>query len=277
MQTLDKIIIYDDDCPLCSAYTSTFVKTGLIKKENRKNFSTITPPLLQLIDVERSKNEIPVIELPTKKVYYGIDGLVEILSAKFPFIKPIVKTQPINWILKKIYKLISYNRRVIIATKTRACAFNCTPQFNVRYRLLFAFLFLLFNTTMLFPLYKYVIVNSVFNNVSVTQFQIAHIALVAVNIGIALVLTKKEGIEFIGQVNMLATITILLFIPLMLLNKYQLVQAQLINNSYMVLLTGFVVKEYFRRMNFAEIIPKYNWIMWLNGFGIVLFLLSLKA
>jgi hypothetical protein len=260
---------------LCSAYTNTFVKTGLIKKENRKNFSTITPNLLQLIDVERSKNEIPVIEVPTNKVYYGIDGLVEILSAKVPFVKPIADAKPINWGLKKIYKLISFNRRVIVATKTKVCNFNCTPQFNAKYRLFFAFLFLIFNTVMLFPLYKNVIVHSVFNHTSILQLQMAHLALVALNIGIAILLTKKEGIEFIGQINMLATISILLFVPLLLLNKYQIIQSKSVNNVYMLLLFFFILKEYLRRMSFAEIVAKHKWITWINGISIILFLLYL--
>jgi hypothetical protein len=275
MQTLDKIIIYDNDCPLCSAYTNTFVKTGLIKKENRKDFSTITPNLLQLIDVERSKNEIPVIELPTNKVYYGVDGLVEILSAKIPFVKPIANAKAINWGLKKLYKLVSFNRRVIVATKTKVCNFNCTPQFNVKYRLFFAFIFLLFNTVMLFPLHKNIVVLSIFSHTSIIQLQMAHLLLVVLNIGIAILLTKQEGIEFIGQINMLATISILLFVPLVLLNKYQIIQSKGVNNVYMLLLLFFIVKEYLRRMNFAEIVAKHKWIIWVNGTSILLFLLYL--
>lgn len=275
MQTLDKIIIYDDDCPLCSAYTTSFVKTGLIKSENRKNFSTITSNLLQLIDVERSKNEIPVIEVQTNKVFYGVDGIVEILSQKIKFVKPIATITPINWGLKKLYKLISYNRRVIVAKKTKESNFNCTPHFNSTYRLLFAFLFLIVNSAMLFPLHNYVLGNSIVNNTTIVQLQLAHFCLVALNCFMAFLLPKKEGIEFIGQVNMLATITMLLFIPLILVNKYALIQSSMVNNVYMLLLSVFITKEYFRRMNFAELINRYNWMVWVNATCISMFLLYL--
>jgi len=38
METTDKILVYDDACPLCVAYTGAFVKTGLLTAEGRKSF-----------------------------------------------------------------------------------------------------------------------------------------------------------------------------------------------------------------------------------------------
>ena len=82
MENNDKVLIYDDACPLCVAYTSAFVKTGLLTAEGRKPFSDASPELLHCINWQRSKNEIPLFDPVSKKVWYGIDALLEILGQK---------------------------------------------------------------------------------------------------------------------------------------------------------------------------------------------------
>ena len=68
---------------MCSAYTNGFVHLGMIKKENRLNFSTLTPNISEKIDMNRSRNEIPLIEIGTGRVWYGIDALLEILIKEY--------------------------------------------------------------------------------------------------------------------------------------------------------------------------------------------------
>ena len=117
MKPSDKIIIYDDTCPMCSAYTKAFVYTGFLTKEGRRSFSDINEELLEKIDNSTCRNEIPLINTSTNTVKYGIDALLDILGFKLPAIKTIGSFKPVNWCLKKIYNLISYNRRVITASK----------------------------------------------------------------------------------------------------------------------------------------------------------------
>ncbi len=70
--------------PLCVAYTSAFVKTGLLTTEGRQSFSDVSAELLHTINYQRSKNEIPLLDPVTNKVWYGIDALLEILEFKMP-------------------------------------------------------------------------------------------------------------------------------------------------------------------------------------------------
>ena len=35
--TYDKVIIYDDNCPLCQAYPKVFVQTGFLAKKKKRN------------------------------------------------------------------------------------------------------------------------------------------------------------------------------------------------------------------------------------------------
>ncbi len=268
----NKILVYDDSCPLCTGYTRAFVKTGFLGKEERKPFSAIDADLLVTIDMEKGRNEIPLIDLQTKKVLYGIDALLEILDRKIPLIKSIGNIKPLNFLLRKIYKLISYNRRVIVAPAPKPVSCDCTPDFNIEYRIAFMLFFLLINTAMLFPVHNYVLQKSFLAATGVTQFQAIHFLLVTVNILVSIFIGGKRGIEYIGQVNMLALTVILLLAPLVLINKYSAAVNPFLTDFYLAALIFFIVKEYIRRMKFAGILPQKKWVVSVNAVSILLFL-----
>ncbi|MEP6677583.1 MAG: DCC1-like thiol-disulfide oxidoreductase family protein [Ferruginibacter sp.] len=274
MKTNNYTLLYDDACPLCVAYTKGFVKAGLLQADNRKAFSQQDPSLLQKINISKAVNEIPLIDNSTGTIYYGIDALLEILDQKIPLVKTIGNFSPFKWFLLKLYKFISYNRKVIVAKTSAAGSFDCSPAFNIPYRILFLAVFLIFNTAMLFPIHRFVIQKSMFANSSIVQLQMAHTLLVAVNVMISFRLSKKEAVEYLGQVNMLALTAILLNIPLILLNKYAAFPLTAINNFFLGMITVFIVKEYVRRMRYAGIMNK-PWLIYANGLGITAFLVYL--
>lgn len=263
----NKIIIYDDNCPLCAAYTNVFVKTGLIPAEGRKDFSSITPELLQRIDLGRSVNEIPVLDTGTNQVWYGIDALLEILQQKMPWIKTIGNCRPVKFLLQQLYSLISYNRRVIVATANKTGNVDCTPDFNFCYRIFFMALFLVFNTWMLFPLHRYVLNGSIING-DVWELQAAHFFVVLLNISIAFWLGPQKGVEYLGQVNMLAVSVILLCVPLILLNRYAGVSNSLFSSFYFGVLSFFTVHEYTRRFTYIGFNKTHSGIVLLNVLSI---------
>ena len=148
--TFNKAMIYDDNCPLCRCYTNVFVKTGLLKKENRIAFSELDTAAVS-IDWNRARHEIPLIDMDTSYVEYGIDALVTVLQQKFSLIKPIMKIKPIIWFFRKLYKLVSYNRRIIVASVYKGnCGFDCRPDFNYNYRLVLLMVLLVITNVFLF-------------------------------------------------------------------------------------------------------------------------------
>ncbi len=244
------ILIYDDKCPLCAAYTNVFVKCGILSTEGRKDFSSIDDSILKKIDITRSKNEIPLINTASNKVYYGTDALLELLGTKLKCIKTIGSINLINWLLKHLYKFISYNRKVIVAEKCSANQFDCSPELNYTWRIIFLAVFLFANTLALIPITKYVFANSVFANATVYQVQILHAFLVSSNIFLAFTMKKAQAIEYLGQVNMLATLTVLSFLIVAAINKF-IYSSALINNSLFIILIVFIAKEYLRRMKYT--------------------------
>src|SRR5690242_18479506 len=83
----DRILLYDDYCPLCSWYSGLFVKFGLVSAENRVPFSKADVEILTSIDIEKGKDEIPFFDQRTGITLYGIDTLLEILGQQAPFIR----------------------------------------------------------------------------------------------------------------------------------------------------------------------------------------------
>ena len=168
---LNKAIIYDDNCPLCAAYTKAFIKGGFLQKENRISFSEVNMQQFK-IDWQKAKHEIPVIDLKTGEVKYGIDALAEILQQKIFFIQPLLNVKIIYWFMKQLYKLISYNRKIIVAsTPTASVNFDCTPNYSFFWRSMFivvCFLMNLFfingifkNLSLLFPLQNVLLIGSI--------------------------------------------------------------------------------------------------------------------
>ena len=270
----NKLLIYDDNCPLCSWYSAQFVKFGFLPKEGRNPFSTLEEKYLQLIDFGRGRNEIPLLDTTTNEIIYGIDALLEILGSKIPLIKTIGTIKPIYWFLHKLYKFVSYNRKVIVAVKCGSGAIDCAPDFNYFYWALFMLLFLLLNTVLLFPFHKIILTPLPFYHISILQLQAGHIALILMNCLLSLTFSWQKAFEYLGQINMLAILTNLFLIPLSIVIKTVGTNPALISIG-LVVVAIFIFKEYFRRMEFAGILQNHKWIASLNMAGMTGFILFL--
>ena len=271
MKTTHKILLYDDYCPLCTWYSGLFVKFHLLKPGNRVAFSKADLSVLTAIDIEKGKDEIPLFDPATQQTLYGIDSLLEILAGKIPVIKTIGNIKPVKWLLKRLYKLISYNRKVIVVRKCGPGTFDCSPGFNAFYRIAFLFIFLFFNSLMLLPLHDHIFNRLSFYHLSSPQLQAGHLVFVGINCLLASCLGKTTGIEYLGQVNMLALISILLLTTLMAVNSVLLIPEWIVLFC-LVSITVFIIKEYYRRMKYAGILTGHKKIVWINLVCLALFL-----
>jgi hypothetical protein len=271
----DHVIIYDSCCPMCSWYTGIFIKSGLLPEEGRQTFSGVRPDILNLIDPNKSRHEIPLVNLQAGTVQYGVDAIMEIVGSRYPTIIRICKFPLLNWIIRKMYKLISYNRRVIVAAEKKPVGFDSTPDFHVKYRFCFLLIGFIINTIILYPLQLTVFDHSVFAGNSIAQVQAAHLLLVASNIFIATHLNRNDAYEYLGQVNMLALSAMLLSLPLMIANMVFTVP-ELVNNIVLSVILFLTVKEYFRRMHYAGIVQQHRTIVPVNMFCLVMFLIYIS-
>jgi len=139
MESLDnKVIVYDDACPMCKAYTGGFVRAGWLKE--RQGFATVSPDLLEKIDMDRARHEIPLLDTKTGEVTYGLSALFLIIGEKMPVFKPLFRTGWFRAMLYPLYQIITYNRRIIAGSGAPKTGFDCAPDVNLFYRWLYILL-----------------------------------------------------------------------------------------------------------------------------------------
>lgn len=137
MKTLkNQTLLYDADCPLCNLYTNGFIKAGMLDANGRKNFSCLTAEEAGFVDRKRASNEIALIDNDQKKVIYGMDSLLKVIGNSFPIVEKIGKIAAVNFLLRKLYSFVSYNRKVIIPSHIQQPnEIQCIPDFNHKHRI----------------------------------------------------------------------------------------------------------------------------------------------
>lgn len=146
----NKVIVYDDVCPMCAAYTAGFVKIGWLKK--RSGFTEAAPDILAKLDLNRARHEIPLVDTLSGEVVYGIDALFVILGAKMPVFKPLFRNRFFRALLYQLYQIVTFNRRIIAAGVSSEKGFDCAPDLNVFYRWMYIVLAVAAGSAMLLPL-----------------------------------------------------------------------------------------------------------------------------
>lgn len=150
METLEnKVIVYDDSCPMCEAYTVGFVKIGWLKK--RTGFANASPEILAKLDLNRARHEIPLFDTATGEVRYGLDALFLIIGERMPLFKPLFRSAIFRAPLYQLYQIITFNRRVIAASVSPKTGFDCAPDLNVFYRWVYIVLAVLPASYLLIP------------------------------------------------------------------------------------------------------------------------------
>ncbi len=134
------LIIYDDNCPMCKAYTKGFVEMGLLKRENRVGFTGTDEALRNQIDIDRARHEIPLLDRESGEVRYGLKALTHLLSQKWPILSPILKSKLTYYAFYPLYQIITYNRRLIANSRAPENGFDCAPDFDGFYRGLYILL-----------------------------------------------------------------------------------------------------------------------------------------
>lgn len=201
MQTLEnKVIVYDDACPMCQAYTAGFVKAGWLKE--RRGFANVSPELLAKIDFDRARHEIPLLDTQTGEVTYGLSALFLIFGERMPVFKPLFRSRWFRPLLYPLYQIITYNRRIIAGSGAPKTGCDCAPDVNLFYRWLYITIAVLGGGWLSFPLWGN---GGLYGN----AFIITHLAILLA------VLFVPKRLDFVGHwaTVFLATSFVLRVIP----------------------------------------------------------------
>lgn len=205
-------LLYDEDCPLCRWYTRLFVKYGLLDKSGRISYVNYVAQHPDEINPNIAQTKIACIDHQTNQVLYGIDGLVLVMGNRFKLIRILGNFKPINLLLKFLYLLFSYNRRIIAPAPKRNIECACEPPKSILWRIIFI---------VTLSLITYLNVNWYFEHflfVHMIDFPVNDAVLLTAQIGfqwIAFVLFRqKNSYDYLGHLvftSFLGSLILLLF------------------------------------------------------------------
>ncbi|PIF46556.1 uncharacterized protein DUF393 [Chryseobacterium sp. 52] len=150
MKTLhNHTLVYDNECPMCNIYSKGFTKCGMLDEKGREAFTGISGADKSLIDFNRAKNEIALIDHNRNEVVYGLDSLLLIIGNSFPVLEKTARMQPLYWFFKRLYSFVSYNRKQIIPSAKDNNQGACVPDFNLKYRIAYMVFVIIFSACIL--------------------------------------------------------------------------------------------------------------------------------
>ncbi|KAF2513431.1 thiol-disulfide oxidoreductase DCC family protein [Flavobacterium foetidum] len=262
MKTLEnQTLLYDEDCPLCSLYTTGFVKSSMLDENGRKSYCQLSEEEQSFVDLKRAKNEIALVDNKMKTVIYGVDSLIKVIGFSFPLIEKIATVKPIHFILKKMYSFISYNRKVIIPGNVKEeNKLQCTPDFNFKYRFLFIGFALTVTTFVLFG-YSNLIPNlpksSIIRETFLAFGQIVFQSLFLMKFD------KQTIINYAGNIMTVSLMGSLILIPILFLSQFVQLPEMIILGWFGI--TVFIMfLEHFRRVKILKLpfYLSYTWILY---------------
>lgn len=211
MKTLEKhTLVYDKDCPLCDWYTSMFLRYNLLDAEGRKDFGQVMEGKLFEFDEVKAKNKIALVNRENGVVTYGIDSMLKVLGHRFSFVRILGKFAPIYWFLTQLYNLITYNRKIVIASDCTKLG-SCVPSRNVFWRVFFI-VFCGLVTTWIVDSYFFSRLNEYYIGTRIITDASIFIAQLGFQYFMCLLLKEKYIYDYLGQVAFVSFLGALLLL-----------------------------------------------------------------
>ena len=139
---MKKLIIYDGSCPMCRLYTKGMIAADCNSSLTRlSSEEVVQETVLNRLDRQRARHEIPLVDLDGGETLYGIDTWTYVFGRRSHSIEKLLSFRWLRVILQKLYAFISYNRRIIITSAPgRWQLLDLQPDFRLGYRLAFILL-----------------------------------------------------------------------------------------------------------------------------------------
>lgn len=261
MKTLKHhVLVFDEDCPLCKAYTYTFINTGMLDQNGREAYNKMKESTCQVIDCNRARNEIALVNTKTGAVVYGIDSLFRVIGHAFPLVKPIFSFKPFRWLMKKIYSFISYNRKVIIPARSNAD--SCVPDFNLKYRLLYL-LFTWIVSSLILTSYSKLLVGVIPESRFFREFMVCSGQILFQGIIVSL-LYKNKTISYLGNMMTISLVASLVLLVIMGVQSLIGYFNPLLYTLIFLGIAGLMLLEHIRRVSLLEMhgVISFTWVLY---------------
>ncbi|WP_316844620.1 DUF393 domain-containing protein [Pedobacter psychrodurus] len=253
MKTLNNhVILFDNECPMCYAYTKAFVKTGMLAEDGREAYQQMPDHICPQVDRQRAANEIALVNTENGEVSYGIQSLFKIIAHAMPFFKPLFLFGPFVYLMRKFYAFISYNRKVIIPAAVKANSIQ--PSFKLHYRLAYL-LFTWLLTAYVLTAYAHLLTSFVPLGSPYREYLICGGQMIFQG---SIILFYKKGKlwDYLGNMMTISFAGSLLLLPALLLGEC-LSMPGIFFILYFLMVAGLMFLEHLRRSKLL----KLGWIM----------------
>lgn len=269
MKTLkNSILVYDSECLMCSYYTEKFVRNGVLEQEGWVAYKDIENSLCSLLDKKRARNEIALVNTKTQTVTYGIESIFLLVGQMFPFLKPLFRLKFFRWTMKRVYSFISYNRKAIAPSRQFEGYNQCTPDFNLKYRLAYIF-FTWMVVSVILNAYSKTLTGIIPQSNFIREFIICGGQVIYQAIAVAII-RKDRVVHYLGNMMTISFAGSLLLLPTLAVYKFFPTVSHFIMAAYFFLVVFLMFLEHIRRTRILEI----NWMAtatWLHYRVTVLF------
>jgi len=269
MKTLkNHTLIYDNECPMCNIYSKGFTKCGMLDESGREAFSELSENNKNLIDFNRAKNEIALVNHNKNTVVYGLDSLLLIIGNSFPVLEKIARIQPLYWFFKKLYSFVSYNRKQIVPSEKDYQEQSCVPDFNLKYRLLY-FGFVVFASSYVLSAFTSKLGFGLQQNYT-RELAICLGQILWQTLFLSLYLNEKLW-DYLGNMMTVSLIGTLLLIPVFIFDF-----TVLFNRIYFGIVVFIMFLEHLRRCKILKLnlFPTISWMMFRMTVLVILILWS---
>lgn len=262
-------LVYDTDCPMCCTYTKAFINAGILEEKGRipyKETAFCSPEW----DAKRAKNEIALVNYENGHVTYGIDSMFAVISHRFSFLKPLFEIKSFGWFMKRFYRFISFNRKVIAPPPVNTTEPACIPDVNLFYRWMYI-LFALVISAVILSRFTPILHDFIGNGNLWREVQICGGQLVF-QVGILACLGKlKETMDYLGNLMTVSLEGALFLLPVITINRLMNLP-QVISLFYFLLVVCFMFFIHYRRVKSLNL-SFLLCITWLVYRGVVLLLI----
>lgn len=271
MKTLNNHkLLVDKDCPMCRMYGKGFEKAGWVDEGTYSPYQNFAVSADLSIDMNKARNEIALVDTQHKVVRYGIDALKHIVTNRFPSLSTLLAWKPVDFFLRKFYKFISFNRKVIAPSEIKEGAKACVPDLNVKYRLLYIVLVATLSSIVLYNYTQPINDLMHWQNHLGREFMIC-IGQIIWQFVFLRSLLKEKQLDYIGNMMTVSMIGTLLLLPMLLLRNL----SPVFYIIYFIAVVSFMLCEHIRRSKILKIgyYPTISWVIYrIVALGIIVLL-----
>lgn len=269
MKTLDKkLIIYDSNCKVCAAFRDLVLKFTSIPEEKVKAYAELPPGQALLVDREKFKNVMALIDTSGGNTLYGADGVAYIFSSQYKIANLLLGYRPLFKLFSLLYKIQAYNR-YIMATPRSTFHCNCFPDKVTKYRL--GYIGICFVLAIVLTALFGITLRYFFTGISAPEAG-GQMLLIAgtgwiVQMVLALIIIKDKALDYIGHLGSVMVVGLLLLTPWMLFYFLTGIQVVLLPALSVLASSAYMLYLHVQRTKYLEMSPAWtlSWFLLLQS------------